>query len=653
MPKFKSISIRIMVAISLVAAASCAALAIFGLWRQHVTIEVALDRELRSDYVNIVGALESEMRSLQAVGNALAALPQLKTLMRQSDRSGIIAMFKDPLKDIAPLGIELLSIHTPPGTAFARVHAPDKFGDDVTARRKMVVEMFATQKPVSGIEAGREALNIFGLAPVFDGNTLLGTIDMGAPFGTTFVNAMKKRFAVDIAIHQIEGDAVRTLASTFSGATKSKDAIQRALNGEKVIVTGEQNGRPTATAYGSISNFSGQPVAVFEIVRDVSAYRALERNSLIWLASGALAAVLIAALIAAWLGRGMAKPILALEDAMRQMIAGNHEIRVSGAARSDEIGSMARAVDVFRNSLLEANQLRAAHEHQRIATDEDRRATLHALAAKFESGVGNIVNAVGSAATDLRTTAETMAVSAEQAVRQTTSVAAASDNASQNAEAVAAAVEELNASIHAIAQQVNDSANITGAAVTQANETNGEIQGLAIAAQKIGDVVKLISEIAEQTNLLALNATIEAARAGDAGRGFAVVASEVKALASQTSKATSDIAAQVDAIQAATRSSADAIEGITRTINRVNDIASMIAASVEEQGAATREIAQNVTASARGSSEVSHHIAGVNDTARQTGIVAGRVVEAASDLSNNGAELRAQVETFLREVRAA
>lgn len=653
MPKFKSISIRITVAISLVAAASCAALAIFGLWRQHATIEVALDRELRSDYANIVGAMEAEMRSLQAVGNALATMPQLKTLVRQGDRPGVIAMFKDTLKDIAPLGIELISVHTPPGTAFARIHAPDKFGDDVTARRKMVVQMFATKKPVSGIEAGREALNIFGLAPVVDGGTMLGTIDMGAPFGATFVNAMKKRFAIDVAIHQIDGDTIKTLASTVGSSNTSKEVVQRALAGEKVIVTGEQDGKPTATAFGPIMNFSGQPVAVVEIVRDASAYRALERSSTIWLASGALAAVLIAGLFAAWLGRSMAKPILALEQAMRDMIAGRHDIDVPGATRSDEIGSMARAVDVFKTSLIETDTLRAAQEHQRSATEGERRATLHALAARFESGVGGIVNSVGSAAAELRTTAESMAASADQAISQSASVASASDTASQNAEAVAAAVEELNASINEIAQQVNESAHVAGAAAVQANETNGEIQSLAVAAQKIGDVVKLISEIAEQTNLLALNATIEAARAGDAGRGFAVVASEVKALASQTSKATDDISAQVSAIQTATRSSVDAIESITGTINKVNEIASAIASAVEEQGAATREIAHNVTASARGTGEVSHHISGVNDTARKTGVAAGRVVESAAELSHTGAELKAQVEAFLREVRAA
>jgi len=218
---------------------------------------------------------------------------------------------------------------------------------------------------------------------------------------------------------------------------------------------------------------------------------------------------------------------------------------------------------------------------------------------------------------------------------------------------LAAAVEELNASIGEIAQQVNQSAKIAGAAVDQANSANSEVQGLALAAQKIGDVVKLISEIAAQTNLLALNATIEAARAGEAGRGFAVVASEVKALASQTSKATDEISAQIGAIQGATQSSVEAIQGITTTIGRVNEIASAIAAAVEEQGAATREIARNVAEAARGTGEVSENISGVNEAARETGVSATRVVDSAAALSRNGETLKVQVDSFLREVRAA
>ena len=653
MRKLWSVSARIMIAISLVAAASCAGLAAFGLWRQNTAVDLALHRELQSDYANMIGAMDSDTRAVQAVANTVANMPELKPMIRAQDRAGINALLDKTLKDIKSLGIELITIQIPPGIALTRVHNPKAFGDDVTARRKMIVQSFATKKPIGGVEAGRDVLNIFGATPIIDGETLLGTVDVGAPFGETFVNSMKARFGVDVAIHQINDDKTRTLASTVKCATAAPATLKRALAGESIFLTGELAGQPTATTFGPLKNFSGQPVAVVEIIRNTKEYEELASNSAKWLAAGAAAAVLIAILIAAWVGRGLARPIVALQGAMRAITSGNHDVVVPGADRRDEIGSMARAVEVFKDSLIETGRLRAAQEDQRIASETERRNAVLALAERFESGVGGIVNAVGSASTELRSTAENMARTAEEATQQTATVAEASEEASANAQAVAAAIEELNASISEIAQQVNESAQVAGHAAKQANDTNAEVQGLAMAAQKIGDVVKLISEIAEQTNLLALNATIEAARAGEAGRGFAVVASEVKALASQTSKATDEISAQVGSIQSATRTSVEAIDGITRTISKVNEIASAIASAVEEQGAATREIAHNVSQAAKGTGEVSANIVGVRDAARETGIAADQVVSSAAELSQNGETLKAQVDAFLREVRAA
>ena len=653
MRKLWSVSARIMIAISLVAAASCAGLAAFGLWRQNTAVDLALHRELQSDYANMIGAMDSDTRAVQAVANTVANMPELKPMIRAQDRSGINALLDKTLKDIKPLGIELITIQIPPGIALTRVHNPKAFGDDVTARRKMIVQSFATKKPIGGVEAGRDVLNIFGATPVMDGETLLGTVDVGAPFGETFVNSMKSRFGVDVAIHQINDDKIQTLASTVKGATASPATLKRALAGESIFLTGTLAGQPTATTFGPLKNFSGNPVAVVEIIRNTKDYEELASNSAKWLAAGAAAAVLIAILIAAWVGRGLARPIVALQGAMRAITSGNHDVVVPGADRRDEIGSMARAVEVFKDSLIETGRLRTAQEDQRIASETERRNAVLALAERFESGVGGIVNAVGSASTELRSTAENMARTAEESTQQTATVAEASEEASANAQAVAAAIEELNASISEIAQQVNESAQVAGQAAKQANDTNAEVHGLAMAAQKIGDVVKLISEIAEQTNLLALNATIEAARAGEAGRGFAVVASEVKALASQTSKATDEISAQVGSIQSATRTSVDAINGITRTISKVNEIASAIASAVEEQGAATREIAHNVAQAAKGTGEVSATIVGVRDAARETGVAADQVVASAAELSLNGETLKAQVDAFLREVRAA
>ncbi|WP_299719973.1 methyl-accepting chemotaxis protein [Tardiphaga sp.] len=653
MHALKSISARMIVAITLVTAGSCAALAAFSIWQQQGIVDTALQRELKNDYANITAALSAETRTNLAVADVLASMPQMAEVIRTKDRAAALALVNLSYPKLKARGLELVTVAVPPGIGFARVHNPTVFDDDMTPRRKTLAQAITTKKPQGGVEAGRDVLNVFGSSPVMAGDTLLGAVDVGAPFGKTFVDTMKARFNLDIAIHQIDGQNTKTLATTLATSAPDAAVVRRALAGETVMQYGELNGRASATAFGPIKNFSGDAVAVFEIVRDASAYRTLTQTSLNWLIIISACVLVVAGAIAVWMGSSMARPIKALESAMRDIASGNRAIAVPGAGRKDEIGSMAGAVEIFKNGLIETDQLRAAQEQQRERSQLERRDTMNALANRFESGVGSVVGAVGSAATELRTTAQSMAATAEESTRQTAAVAAASEEATQSAQAVAAAIEELNASISEISQQVNESARVAGDAVSQANVTYSEVQSLAEAAQKIGDVVKLISEIAAQTNLLALNATIEAARAGEAGRGFAVVASEVKALATQTSKATDEISAQVGAIQHATRSSVDSIQGITSTIGRVSEIASAIAAAVEEQGAATLEIARNVADAARGTGEVSENIAGVNDASRETGLAATRVVESAADLSRNGEDLKTQVDAFLREVRAA
>jgi len=291
-----------------------------------------------------------------------------------------------------------------------------------------------------------------------------------------------------------------------------------------------------------------------------------------------------------------------------------------------------------------------------IYLDENKAAydtKLHTLTASFEASVKAVADDIANAAGALQSTAERMSATSEETTRQSTAVAAASEQATQNVQTVASASEELSASIREIGSQAVQSSERINAAAAQANQSNVQMEGLAEAARKIGDVVKLINDIAGQTNLLALNATIEAARAGDAGKGFAVVASEVKALANQTARATEDIAAQVKAIQDATTASAKSIHDVSETIGRVNETASAISAAVEEQGAATQEIARNVQQAAQGTQEVSANIAGVSQAAQETGAAATQVLASARELSASGSSLKSQVESFLTQVRTA
>jgi methyl-accepting chemotaxis protein len=366
----------------------------------------------------------------------------------------------------------------------------------------------------------------------------------------------------------------------------------------------------------------------------------------------AIALGLIIAACGYLLSRQIINPLARMTATLKGLAAGDRSLQVPETNRHDEIGEMAKAAQVFKE-MIEAERLRAEQEVQKQQADQERGRVMLELAAKFEATAGSIVGGVTSAATELQSTAQALARTAEETSRQSTTVAAASEQATDNVQAVAAATEELSSSIREIGQQVTTSSGMIGEAVQQAIWSNEQVQGLTAAAEKIGDVLKIISGIAAQTNLLALNATIEAARAGDAGRGFAVVASEVKALANQTARATEEIDVQIRAIQEATETSARSIKGVAETIGKVNETASSIASAVEEQGAATQEIARNVTRAAQGASEVASNIAGVNKVAQQTGVAAGQVLAQAGELSKNGGLLKRQVEAFLFEVRAA
>jgi methyl-accepting chemotaxis protein len=372
------------------------------------------------------------------------------------------------------------------------------------------------------------------------------------------------------------------------------------------------------------------------------------------LIGGMIAAVALGVFCGFVVARGITKPLAVLTATMKRLAEGDIEAEIPATERKDEVGVIARAVLAFKENLrADAARRRAEEEAKKQAEADARRKSMLDLADRFESSVGGVVTGVTAAADELQATAQSMSATAEQTARQSTVVAAASEETTQNVQTVASATEELSASIGEITNQVSESTKIVGDAVRQADETNAKVQSLAEAAQKIGDVVRLINDIAGQTNLLALNATIEAARAGEAGKGFAVVAWEVKTLATQTAKATEEIANQIRAIQESTASSAQAIAGITTTIGRVSEISTAIASAVEEQGAATQEISRNVQQAAQGTQAVSANISGVTQAAQQTGIAAGQVLEAAGELSRNGTVLKSQVADFLHTVRAA
>ena len=350
---------------------------------------------------------------------------------------------------------------------------------------------------------------------------------------------------------------------------------------------------------------------------------------------------------------GVARPISRIGEVLMELANGNKAVEIPFAARYDEVGDNARAAATFRDNLLRIEKMEAEQKETEARSLAERKAGMHKLASEFQAAVGNIINTVSTASTQLESAAGTLTRTAESTQQLSGMVASASEEASANVQSVASASEEMTSSVDEIARQVHESSKIAAEAVKQAQKTDARITELSQAASRIGDVVKLITAIAEQTNLLALNATIEAARAGEAGRGFAVVAQEVKALASQTAKATDEIGNQIAGMQTATQDSVAAIKEIGATITRISDIASTIAAAVEEQGAATQEIARNVQQAAQGTAQVATNITDVNRGASETGTASAQVLSSAQSLSTESGHLKREVEKFLTTVRAA
>jgi len=358
------------------------------------------------------------------------------------------------------------------------------------------------------------------------------------------------------------------------------------------------------------------------------------------------------ALVAWVMARMIARPIIALTACMTRVADGAASDTVVGVDRRDEIGAMSRAVVVFQDHMLREQELHTQTEREASAR-EDRVRRIDDLTGQFGRTISSMLSVVSEASHDLERTAKDMTTMSEETTNNVTVVAEASERATGNVQTVASAAEELSSSIREIARQVQQSTEIAQSAMDRVKATDQQVGALAIAAQKIGDVAKLVTDIADQTNLLALNATIEAARAGDAGKGFAVVAHEVKSLATQTGQATEDIRREIDAVQDETDQVVAAINDIASVIQQINHISSSVATAVSQQDTATAEIARNVDQAANGTSAVSETMRDVTETATKTGSAARSVLQAADKLSREAESLQKTVTQFLRDIRAA
>jgi methyl-accepting chemotaxis protein len=373
----------------------------------------------------------------------------------------------------------------------------------------------------------------------------------------------------------------------------------------------------------------------------------------IWIALGGLIGLFIAGMAAFVLGRGLVRPLGRICGAMDDLAKGDLGVEIPFVELRNEIGHIARSLSVFKDRLVDAERLRAEREEALARAVAERKSAMDRIASEFEKSVGGIVAGAASAAAEMQRSAQSLSAIAKETTRQSTTVASAAQQTTGNVQTVAAAAEELSRSGQEISRQIGHSASIAQSAVAQAGRTNAMVEGLLEATQKIGEVMGLIQNIAAQTNLLALNATIEAARAGDAGKGFAVVANEVKALSTQTAKATEEIADQIEAIRDATGTTAEAIREIGVTIGQIDEIATKIAAAIQEQDGSTKEIAHSVQQAAQGTQGVMQNIADVTQASGQVGSAAEKVLSSAGELAKQSERLKQEVGSFLATVRAA
>ncbi len=397
--------------------------------------------------------------------------------------------------------------------------------------------------------------------------------------------------------------------------------------------------------------------------------------------SAAVGAVAVLGMLIAYLlGLKISRPLRRITDVTKELADGSVDVEVPELGRQDEIGEIAEALEIFKEGVIERRRmheekmraeleaqeeklriekerteaaLENAQSEEAVRLEKERTAMIGRSIAEFDEEVTSMIATVEASVTEMRAAAEGMTQIAADTGKRSTGAVQASEQVTNNIKSVASATEELSSSVREIGKRVSEASTIAGTAVSEVKDANGKIQGLAEAAQKIGEVVSMINDIAAQTNLLALNATIEAARAGEAGKGFAVVASEVKSLATQTAKATEEIAGQVSDIQGVTSEAVTAMNGISEIIGKINDISSDITSSVQEQGASTREIAGNVQQAASGTQHVTGNIGDVNASITETGNTAATVLDAANTLSEQASMLRQRISGFLQTIQAA
>jgi methyl-accepting chemotaxis protein len=617
------------------------------------TIARAETRELQGLSDALAASVATASDTGAAMAWLVATVPEVQQAFAAGDRDHLSQLFGSGFATLKEkVGVDQFQFHTAPATSFLRIHMPAKFGDDLSSFRLTVVEANRTRQAVAGLESGVAGLGVRSVVPVSSEGKAVGTVEFGMSVGKPFVDAFKKRFGVDVAIHvrDAKTGGFKMLAATTAKPFLGEAEWTQALTGTKVIRQGERDGMPVAALAAPVADFSGKPAAVVEIVMDAGDYAAQYSNARLTALAVALV-VLGLGLAAAWLlARSISAPLVGITGVMQSLAHGNLTVTVPSMTRTDEVGEMARAVEVFKQNA--ADKLRMEEEAARLRAEEDRsRAERDAAATELALTVQGKVGAVDKATAGIRATANAMTMRSERSGSMSLDMGDAATVTSQRAAMASEAIRKLALAVDEIAVEVSHSHAITRQAVVEVTGTAGRMEGLSRSVQAIGEVVKLINDIAAQTNLLALNATIEAARAGDAGKGFAVVANEVKTLANQTARATDDITRQVGEVQQSAKDMAESIGGVVTIIRSLDGVAATIAAAVEEQDASTREIASNVEAVSAQADVVSKTVYELARSSAETCAGTIRVMWSAKSLAETVDLLSGETQVFLTRMR--